>query len=77
MSDATEAAKKNITGVLEALGLKADLPAGELEVIAEAVVGLVEVLGGAAHKRAAAAGAAAAARITTAEEAEKAERESK
>lgn len=67
------AAQKGVASVASALGL--NVPAAELEVIAEAVVSLVGVLGGAAQKRAKAAGEAAAARITTAEEAEKAERE--
>lgn len=72
MSDeaARAAAQKNVAAVASSLGLS--IPAAEIEVIAEAVVGLVGVLGGAAQKRAAAAGLAAAAKITTAEEAEKA-----
>lgn len=79
MSDPTitnESARRGVAAVVEALGLK-ELPAGELEIIADAVVGLVEVLGAGALKRAAAAGQVAAAKITTAEEAEKAAMERK
>lgn len=62
-----------VTAVLDELGIKG---VGELEkgIIAEAVGGLVDVLGNAALKRASAAGEAAAAKITTPDEAEAAAR---
>lgn len=66
-----EAALRGTTAVLEATGIKG-VSAGELEVISEAVVGLVQVMGQSALKRAAAAGAAAAGKISNADEAEQA-----
>lgn len=59
---------KGVEAVVDALGLKGVTPE-QLELIAEAVVGLVDVLGGAMLKRAAAAGAAAAAQVTSVEQA--------
>lgn len=75
MSDeaARAAAQKSVAAVASSLGL--NVPAADVAVIADAVLGLVGVLGGAAEKRAKAAGEAAAAKITTAEQAESAERE--
>lgn len=72
MSEPIDAARSAVSRVASAL--KLDVPAGDLEAIAEAVVGLVTVIGGAAQKRATAAGEAAAAAITTADEAEQAAR---
>lgn len=63
-----------VEDVLGSIGL-AGVSAGEVELIAEAVVGLVTLLGGAAQKRAAEAGLKAAAQITNADEAERAESE--
>ncbi len=62
---------KGVGEVLAALGIK-NVSADEVEIIAEAVVGLVGVLGGSAEKRARQAGLDAAAKITTGDEAEKA-----
>ncbi len=62
---------KGVGEIVTALGIK-NVSAGELEIIAEAVVGLVGLLAGSAEKRAAQAGLDAAAKITNAEEAEKA-----
>lgn len=73
MNDATEAARKGVAGVVSAL--KLEISAGDLEVIATAVVGLIEVIGGAAQKRATQVGIDASNAITTAEQAEKAESE--
>lgn len=72
MSDATEAARQGVTGVIAAL--KLDVPAGDVELIAVAVLGLVQVIGGAAQKRATQAGVDAANAITTADQAEAAAR---
>lgn len=75
MDEATKAMmERSVAAAAESLGLK-NIPAGELEIMGEAVIGLIHVLGGAALKRAAAAGEAAAAKITTAAEAEQAERD--
>lgn len=71
MSAATDAARSGVASVVAALRL--EVPPADVEVIAAAVVGLVQVIGGAAQKRATAAGEAAAAAITTAEQAEMAE----
>jgi hypothetical protein len=74
VSDVTDAARRGVAAVATALGLKptpgheADF-AASLEVAAEAVVGLIAVIGGAAQKRATAAGIAAAAAVTTVEQA--------
>lgn len=67
------AAEKGTAAVLEAAGIKG-VSAGELEMIAEAVVGLVKVLDGSRKKRAAQAGLEAAAKITDDEKAEEAAR---
>lgn len=58
-----------VKALAEALGFK-DLPQVELELIGAAVVGLIDVLGGAAIKRAQVAGKSAADKITTADEAD-------
>lgn len=73
MSDpaAKQAAVKGVGDVVAALGIQ-NVSDGEVEAIADAVVGLVDVLANSAAKRATAAGAAAAAKITNADEAEKA-----
>ncbi len=71
MSDPKAAAVAGVGAVVEALGFK-NVNAGEVEIMAEAVLGLIDVLASSAEKRAAAAGAAAAAKITNADEAEKA-----
>lgn len=73
MSQPIDAARSAVAHVASAL--KLEVPPADLEVIAEAMVGLITVVGGAAQKRATAAGAAAAAAITTAEQAEQAESE--
>jgi hypothetical protein len=75
MSEATDAARRGVEAVGKALGLT--IPEAAVEPLAEAVVGLVNVLGSAAQKRAKAAGEAAAAAITTADEAEQAARDRK
>lgn len=66
-----EAGEKAVSEVIAMLGISG-VPADAVPLIAEAVVGLVEVLGTAAAKKAALAGEAAAAKILTSDDAEKA-----
>lgn len=73
MSEPIDAARSAVAHVASALKLQ--VPPADLEIIADAVVGLITVIGGAAQKRATAAGKAAAAAITTAEQAEQTESE--
>jgi hypothetical protein len=69
MNDPKEAAVKGVGDVIDALGIK-NVPPGEVEAIAAAVLGLVDVLGNSAAKRAELAGKAAADKIATPADAE-------
>lgn len=69
-----EAARRGVNGILESLGIHG-VSAAEVELIAGAVSGLVETLGGGALKRAAAARKAAEDAITDSDAAEKSARE--
>lgn len=76
MSAGKAAAVTGVYSVLGALGVTG-VSATDVDLIADAALGLIDVLGKGAQKRAAEAGLAAAAKITNSDEAEKAESERK